>query len=254
MIRRTLGLMAVGGGLVLVAACGDDEPTVKYPSADSFCTAKAAEECKVVAKECAVGEDKCKSTRKDVCMTGVGGATGEGRTYRPENAEACIGKTTVVYADRTIDPVKEAAFKEACERVLTGSKKKNEACTNEFDCEGTLVCDTDKKLCAVKVEKKLDDPCNNPGDICGKGLYCQARGAVKFCTAKNKLGETCNEVDAPCEESIRCNATTCIAKNGTGEACDSNNECVSDFCNADKKCGARTYASETGTCKDFGGN
>lgn len=253
MIRRALGLMAFGGGLILVAACGDDEPTAKYPSPDSFCAAKAAEECKVVAAACAVADDTCRSTRTSACQAAAGAATSQGRTYRAENAEACIARTTAVYADRVIDPAKEEAFVEACERVFTGTKKKNEACSNEYDCEGTLVCDLDKKLCSVKVEKKLDEPCNNPGDICGKNLYCQARGAVKFCTAKNKLGETCNEVDAPCEDNIRCNATTCIAKNGAGEACDSNNECVSGFCDGDKKCRARTYASETGTCKDFGG-
>lgn len=253
MIRRALGLMAFGAGLVVVAACGDDEPTAKYPTADSFCAAKAAEECKAVAAACAVADDKCKTTRTAACNAIAGGATGEGRTYRPENAENCIAKTTIVYADRVIDPAKEEAFVEACGRVFTGTKQRNEACANEFDCEGSLVCDLDKKLCSVKVEKGADEPCNNPGDICGKNLYCQARGAVKFCTPKNKLGETCNETDAPCEDEIRCNATTCIRKNNAGEACDSNNECLSNFCDADRKCRARTYASETGTCKDFGG-
>jgi hypothetical protein len=246
--------MAVGGGLVVVAACGgDDAPTAKYPSADSFCAAKAAEECKVVAGDCAVPDDKCKSTRTATCNAAAGDATGQGRTYRSENAEACITKTTAVYADRTIDPAKQEAFIEACDRVFTGTKKKNEPCENKFDCEGSLTCDLDKKVCADKVDRKAEDPCNNPGDICGKGLYCAQRGTLKVCTPKHKLGETCNETDSPCEESIRCNATTCIAKNGTGEPCDSNNECVSNFCNAEKRCGARKYASETGSCKDFGG-
>lgn len=253
MIRRALGLMAFGCGLVVVAACGDDTPAEKYPTADSFCAAKAAEECKAVGAACAVPDDKCKATRAGACNGTAGGATGQGRSYRPENAESCIAKTTIVYADRVIDPVKEEAFVEACERVFMGTKKKNEACSNAYDCEGSLVCDLDKKLCAVKAEKKADEPCNNPGDICGKGLYCQARGAVKFCTPKNKLGDTCNETDAPCDEGLRCNTTTCVAKTGVGEGCDANTECLSGFCDADKKCRARSYATETGTCKDFGG-
>lgn len=252
-MRRALGLVAFGGAFVVMGACGDDTPAAKYPTADSFCAAKAAEECKAVAAACAVPNDKCKSTRTAACNSAAGAATAQARTYRADNAEACIARTTLVYADRVIDPVKERTFIEACERVFTGSKKKNEACANEYDCEGALVCDLDKKLCSVKVEKKAEEPCNNPGDICAKGLYCQARGSVKFCTPKNKLGETCNETDAPCEESIRCNGSTCIAKNGAGEACDTNNECLSDFCDADKKCRARTYASETGSCQDFGG-
>jgi len=253
MIRRSLGLLAFGAGLVVVAACGDDDPPAKYPTADSFCAAKAAEECKAVAGACAVPDDKCKSTRTAACNAAAGAAVSQGRTYRPENAEACIASTTRVYADRVIDAAKEEAFKEACERVFTGNKKQSEPCSNEYDCEGTLVCDLDKKFCAVKVEKKADEPCNNPGDICGKNLYCQARGTVKFCTPKGKLGATCNETDSPCEDEIRCNATTCIPKNGSGEPCDTDNECLSNFCDADKKCRARAYASETGTCKDFGG-
>ncbi len=253
MIRRALGLFAFGAGLVVVAACGDDTPTAKYPTVDSFCAAKAAEECKAVAAACAVPDDTCKGARVGACQAAAGAATSQGRTYHHENAESCIARTTIVYADRVIDAVKEEAFVEACEHVFSGSKKKNEACTNAYDCEGTLVCDLDKKLCSVKVEKKNDEPCNNPGDICAKNLYCQQRGSVKFCTPKNKLGETCDATDAPCEEGIRCSATACVAKNAAGAACDTNDECVSNFCDADKKCRARTYASETGTCKDFGG-
>lgn len=237
----------------MATACGEDEPAAKFPSSDSFCAAKAAEECKAVAGACAVHDDTCKSTRTAACNAAAGAATGQGRTYRSENAEACIARTTAVYADRVIDPAKEKAFIDACERVFTGSKKKNEACSNEYDCEGTFVCDLDKKLCSTKVDKKLDDPCNNPGDICGEGLYCQARDAVKFCAAKGKLGEACDEASAPCEDTARCNASTCIPRNSAGDACATNNECVSGFCDADKKCRARTYASETGTCKDFGG-
>jgi len=253
MIRRALGRMALGGGIILVAACGDDEPTAKYPTADAFCAAKAAEECKEVAAACAVPDSTCKSTRAGACQAAAGAATSQGRSYRPDAAELCIARTAAVYADRVIDASKEELFIEACERVFSGTKKRNEACSNKYDCEGALVCDLDKKICSVKVDKQLDDPCGNPGDICGKDLYCQARGEVKFCTPKNKSGETCNEVEAPCEDGLRCNGMTCIAKKPAGDSCDNNNGCVSGFCDADKKCRARTYASESGTCKDFGG-
>ena len=209
--------------------------------------------CKAVGAACSVTDDKCKDSRKSACLSATGAAAGQGRTYRPANAEACITKTTDVYKDRVIDAVKEAAFKVACDRVFTGTKKKSEACTNEYDCEGTLVCDTDKGFCADKVEKKDNDPCNNPGDICGKGLYCQQRGTTKFCTPKNKLGDSCNLKDAPCLEDLRCNATSCVALQAAGQPCDTSDECSTGFCNTDRKCQAKQYASETGTCKDFGG-
>jgi hypothetical protein len=254
MIGRALGLTILGGGLVVITACGGDEaPAAKYPTADSFCAAKAAEECKAVAAACVIAEARCKDVRAAACNSAAGVATSQGRTYRSESAESCIAKTTAVYTDRVIDGAKEAAFSEACARVFTGSKKKNEECSNEYDCEGTLACDLDKKLCSVKVEKKADEPCNNPGDICGKGLYCQPRGTVKFCTPKNKLGDSCRIPEAPCAEDLRCNGTSCVALQGPAQPCDTNDECTTRFCNTDRKCQARQYASETGTCKDFGG-
>lgn len=252
MIRRALGLMAFGGGLVLIA-CGDDDEGPKYPSADSFCVAKAAEECKAVAAVCTVSEDTCKNARKSACMTATGVATGQGRTYTAGNADACIAKTAEVYKDRVIDAAKEESFKLACERVFAGAKKKSDACSNEFDCAGSLVCDLDKGFCADQVDKKENDPCNNPGDICGKGFYCQQRGTSKFCSPKNKVGDSCNVKEAPCLEDLRCNGTSCVALQKAGDPCDTNEECTTSFCNGERKCQARQYASETGTCKDFGG-
>src|SRR5688572_9140106 len=147
MIRKALGLLAFGGAFVVVA-CGDDPPPDKYPSTDAFCTAKAAEECKAAAALCSVTEDTCKARRTQACTAAAGTAIGQGRVYRPANAEACLSKTTAVYADRVIDPTKEDAFTESCARVFVGSKKKSEACANLYDCEGSLTCDVQKGFCA----------------------------------------------------------------------------------------------------------
>ena len=252
MIRSTLGLMVFAGGLLVIAACGDDTPAEKYPTADVFCGVKAAEECDAVAAACTVSDDTCKTARKSACNAAAGVATGQGRTYRSANAQACIDKTMALYADRVLDADKEEAFREACERVFTGTKKKSDPCTNAYDCEGSLVCDLDKGFCADKVTKKLKDPCNNPGDICDDGLFCQAQGASKFCAPKNALGAPCN-VDSPCADDLQCNGTTCVALQDAGQPCEADSACKTRFCNPDRKCQARQYASETGTCKDFGG-
>lgn len=257
MIRRALGLIVVGGVLVLVA-CSDDATPEKYPTADSFCTAKATEECKVAAGPCAVPEATCQQKRKDACNTGLAAtATGQGRTYKSANAENCIAKTTAVYADRTIDPAKETAYIEACEKVFAGLKKVNEACSNLYECEGDLLCDLDKKVCATKKVTGNEAPCNNPGDICDKGLYCQQKGALKFCTKKNAVGETCRtDGSAPCLEELRCNGSSCVAKQPAGELCDTNDECTTGLCDTTttpRKCRAKQYASENGSCSDFGG-
>ncbi len=251
MIRKALGLMGLVGGIALIA-CGDDEPEAKYPNAESFCTAKAAEECKVASPACAITEAVCNAKRKDVCLTASGVATGQGRAYDSSKAEACIAKTTEVYADRTINPTKEEAFSEACARVFTGTRKQNESCTNAFECEASLVCDLEKGgVCATEVEKTENQPCANPGETCAKGFFCQNRGNLRVCTAKLKLDQPCS-VEAPCEESLRC-VNTCVGKIPTGDPCDTNEACASGQCTAERKCGARTLPSETGSCRDFGG-
>lgn len=257
MMRRALGVTVLGAGLVaLIAACSsDDTPAAKYPTADSFCAAKADAECKAVAPVCVVNVDTCNTARKQACMTAASSSTQQGLSYKPENAEDCIAKTTAVYADRVIDPAKEKAYDQACGIVFSGNKQKNEACANLYECAGGLTCDLDKKVCATKTDRALNDPCNNPGDICGTNLYCAGTGN-KVCTAKAKLGETCRDGDGgiPCTDDLRCNGTSCVALEGAAEPCNVNADCSTGFCNSEKKCAAKQYASETGTCKDFGGS
>jgi hypothetical protein len=236
-----------------VAACSSDEAPAKYPTTDSFCQAKAGEECEAVAPVCVVSADACKNARTQACINDASSRIGQGLTYRAENAEACITKTTAVYVDRVIDPAKEKAFDEACARVFTGNKLRNEACSSPYECAGNLTCDLDKKVCALKVDKAQSDPCNNPGDICGTNLYCATQGSLKVCTPKAKLGETCSIGEIPCTDDLRCNGTSCVALQGAAAPCDTSDECTTHFCNADKKCAAKQYASEHGTCKDFGG-
>jgi hypothetical protein len=250
-MRNVLSIAASFFGLV-VFACGDDDPGEKYSSADAFCSAKAAEECKAVSAVCAVSDTVCTTRRTDACKTAANAAIAQGRAYRAANAEACINATAAVYADRVINPTKEETFEEACERVFTGSKKASEACSNLYDCEGSLTCDLDKKFCAAEVTRMADQPCNNPGDICATGLYCQDRGGSKFCGAKKNKDEACGAA-GPCLEAFRC-VNVCVDKVAPGGFCDTNDECTTGLCNAEKRCAARQYPSETGSCKDFGGS
>jgi hypothetical protein len=252
MIKKALGLMLVGGGVALFA-CADDEATAKFASADSFCAAKAVEECKDAHQACAVTADACKAKRTEVCKAAAILATNQGRTFSSSKAEVCVTKTTDVYRDRTIDPLKEKSFIEACQRAFVGAKGKSTSCGNSYECTGDLVCDIDKgAVCAEKVDKKKDDPCNNPGDTCAEGLYCQSRSTGRFCSEKNKLDAQCGAA-APCTDELRCAIGKCIAKAAAGESCQGNEDCATRYCNPEGKCGARLYPSETGSCKDFGG-
>jgi hypothetical protein len=253
-MRSLFGLAAVAGAIVLLA-CGDDPPAAKYPSSDSFCAAKAAEECKAVGAICRVSDQVCTSARTEACKAAGAAAVGQGRAYDPTKAEQCIAKTTEVYKPRVIDPATETAFREACERVFAGSKKLSQPCSSLYDCEGTLVCDLEKgSVCASKVDKKKDEPCNNPGDTCGEDLFCQQQpgGSVRFCKERIKLGESCKLPELPCQDDLRC-TTTCVPKVVSGQPCDTNDQCVTGLCAPDRKCSVREYPTETGTCKDFGG-
>lgn len=257
MIRKALGLLMMTTTVTFFAvACGgsDDEATAKYPSADSFCTARAAEECKAISGTCAgLTDEACNRTRKATCDGEASAATSAGRTYTAGKAEECLTKTTAAFSSRVVDPVKENAYIDSCGRVFTGTKGKGTECSNTFDCSGTLVCDLDKKLCADKREVKENDGCANPGEICADGLYC-AQGAARLCKPRKKLGESCKLIEPiePCIETLRCDGTQCRELQGAGLACDSNAHCQSGFC-LNKSCAARQYPSATGTCKDFGG-
>jgi hypothetical protein len=246
-------LLAVSfAGGVFVVACSTEATPDKYPTVDSFCAAKADAECAQVAAACGVTSDACKLRRTQACKDAAAAAVG--RNYTPSLAEDCITKTTAVYQDRVIDPVKEQAFDDACNRVFAGTKNKSDPCTGLYDCSGTLTCDTDKGFCADKTEKNLNDGCNNPGEVCAKGLFCQLRGTTRFCTAKKNQGEAC-AADSPCAETLRC-VNTCVPKAAAGEACNTNDDCATGACDTstatNKKCIAKQYASETGSCKDFG--
>lgn len=245
---RTLGFLSFAGAVTLIA-CGDDEVTEKYPSADSFCAGKADAECKAAAAVCGVTVDICKADRTSVCQSAASAATGQGGTYRPQNAEKCINDTTALYQSKVVDLVKEKEVDETCARVFAGTKKKGEGCTAAFQCEGTLICD--RGFCSDKSPKALDEPCNNPGDTCATGTYCGPRGGSSFCNKKNDVGDICNDT-TPCLETLRC-VNQCQTKLGAGQPCDKAEDCDTGFCGSDKKCAAKLVPGTNG-CADFGGS
>lgn len=250
MIRSTLkGFCFLGlAGAFALIACGDDEVTEKYPSADSFCSGKADAECKAGAEVCGATADACKAKRTSVCQAAASAATGRGGVYRPQNAEKCINDTTALYASKVVDLAKEKEVDETCSRVFSGSKKKSENCTTSNECEGTLICD--RNLCAEKVAKALDEACNNPGDTCGTGTYCGPRGGSNFCNKKNEVGDICGDT-TPCLENLRCVPPDgCKERLGAGEVCDKPTDCTTGFCGTDKKCAARLVPGDNG-CADF---
>lgn len=255
MLRSSLGTLLIG--LVVLTACSsDDEPAAKYPSVDSFCQAKAEQECQV-ATSCAAKVETCTSGRKTLCLDAAGAAQSGPRTYAAKQAETCVNKTKELYAKKgtaiTPDDVKK--LNEVCDDVFAGARKEREPCTSSAECSGDLICD--KTVCAKKVQKNKGDFCGNPGEVCATGSYCsQGSGGALQCIGKKDKGEACDE-KAPCLEALRCNAT-CQDRFGSGETCNpAADECgtAAPYCDPSigNKCGpgliAAPGAAACGECK-----
>jgi hypothetical protein len=250
-IRSLLTLIACGGVVALVA-CSSAEPD-KFGSSEAYCTARAETECKNLAKKCGATEEACKAKRVSTCNNASAAAANQGRSYRPNAVQDCLDKIDAVYKDGansvTPDGEKEAAA--VCERVFGGSKKERETCAQTYECDGALICDG---VCITKETVGKGSGCANAGQVCDKGLYCQATGSKKFCVDKNKENDACG-VDNPCIETLRC-VNRCIPKVSVGQPCDTDDECgdAAPFCDLSstpKKCRPK-YESTSSACKEFG--
>jgi len=250
--RNLLTLVAFGGIVALVACSTDDEPD-KFASSDSFCSQKADAECKNLSgpANCASG-DACKAARISACTTLANAAAAQGRAYRPNAAQACIDKVEEVYKEKVITAEGELAVTKICERVYGGAKKDKETCANTFECEASLIC---AGVCRAEKAVALGEGCGNAGETCATGTYCQQRGGNKFCVARNALDASCNKVEAPCVEDLRC-VTRCVAKVTVGNPCDADEDCANDapYCEPNgKKCRPK-YQAGTTACKAYGSN
>jgi len=241
--------------LAAVWACSASEEDGGLGSVDQFCKAKADAEC-VVAAKCAATTDACLADRQAACTSGATAAQSGGRTYTSGRAQACVDKTKEIYDRGTASPADLKALEEACERVFQGSIEQNKACSTDYNCKDSLICD--KGFCATKVEKKTGEPCANPGDLCEAGSYCTSNGSLMVCTSKKGAGEVCNDAISPCSEEYRCNGT-CVARYNAGETCDSNkDECAASapYCDPTiSKCTAGVgFSAGAPICKDYGAN
>jgi hypothetical protein len=252
--RNILTLIALGG---LALACSSSAAD-KFGSSDQFCTAKAEAECNNLAKPCGASVDACKSKRAASCNTAAAAAAGQGRSYRPNAAQDCIDKVNSVYANSAgnVTPDGDASVVTVCERVFGGSKAERDPCANTFECSGALICDS---VCAVQETVGLNGGCANAGQVCDKGLYCQASGGTgkRFCVAKNKLNDSCGATN-PCSEAFRCLTGSCVDRVTVGNPCDADSDCAAEapFCDlttTPKKCRPK-YQAGTSACKEYGSN
>jgi len=253
-MAKWLGLL--GAGVVLAAGaasaigCSSSE-TDKYPSVDSFCAARAQEECKA-ADECGTQVAVCLSQRKASCTSSPAATS---RPYHSGNAQGCIDKTHDTYAKDTITPDDLAALQTECDKVFQGSATSLGRCDTTQDCSGDLVCD--KSVCAKRVEKNPGDFCGNPGEVCGGESYCATTAGALQCVPRKALNEVCDAKIAPCQTTLRCNGS-CQARAESGQACATDDDCAADapYCdpaNGNKCDKGLRFGPGLTACKDYGG-
>jgi hypothetical protein len=250
MTRNLLTLITLSGVVALVACSSvEDDP---LGSSASFCDQKAAAECTALGgnDHCGATEAVCTEKRKNLCNAAASTATSQGRNYRAGSAQECLDKINEAFSAKVITADSDLEVAKVCERVYGGSKAENAACAQTFECEGSLICD--RNICVPDTTVALKGQCNNAGQVCEKGTYCQAQGGTKFCVEKNKMGDTCS-ADAPCLESLLCDKT-CKPKVAVGEACANDGECAPEAPYCDTilhKCRPK-YQAGTAACKEYG--
>jgi hypothetical protein len=228
-MRNWLGVViAVGLGGVLSVACSSSSSD-KYGSSDSFCSAKAVEECQIAAA-CAVDAAACKTKRAALCNQHATDVASSGRKYTSGNAQACIDKMHKLYSTQTITPSALADATDTCERVFSGTVANNAACKTSYDCASTSsICD--KGLCGTKTTKNVGDGCANAGEVCGGDSYC-SKTTPNVCLAKKASGQPC-DADNPCSTTaaLRCD-NTCKDAYPAGHVCATDADCATaaPFC------------------------
>lgn len=248
-IRNVLIAIACSG---FFAACSTTEED-PYGSTDSYCAAKAEAECTNVAKRCGAAIDACKQRRTSICNTAASSAINQGRSYQANAVQDCIDSINDTYRNGANDVTVEGEAETAkiCERVFSGSKKESIPCTNTFECASSLICD--KGVCIREEKVSGTGQCNNAGQVCETGSFCQPQGATRFCAPKKSIGEDCS-ADVPCNETLRCVSTRCMARVTVGNPCDNDDQCAPEapYCDAStKKCRPK-YESTSAACRDYG--
>jgi hypothetical protein len=237
--KWAFALAALGGGVALVVAAGcgssSDDP---YPDVQKFCVAKANAECKVAANVCDLTISDCLTAREAACNTDATQAQSEGRTYNSGLVPTCLNAVTTAYGDNdgNVTAQDYLNLTKQCERVFAGSAKADQACSNDYDCTGSLICDPIRKACGPSTTVQGGQPCNNPGDICASNFYCgqdTAPGAVAglfTCLASPPTGGACSATIL-CGAGDYCATDVCSPELTSGESCSADDQCPSgDIC------------------------
>jgi hypothetical protein len=194
----------------------------------------------LISASCAITQATCVSYQAQRCNAYAATATAGGvRVFTPGNVNNCLNKVKSAYGNGTtvVSPTQMTDIDRACNYVWQGKiAQLTPSCTTDYDCagatDGSIICDADQALCAPKKTVSGTAQCNDVGDVCSQDYYCaHPTAGVSVCTAEAKAGAACT--GTPCDHNSRCANGVCAALAQSGEACNSNTDCVSTapYCN-----------------------
>ncbi len=241
--------------VLAVAGCGSGGVPI---TPTQFCNEFAQAVCDAVASACLVTHTACTSVQVTQCTANQVRAAAAGRDFLPPNAEACLSKVRDVYGKLNqgavaLQAADVLAMDSTCSDTYRGSEVAFGPCSIDQDCVDGLICD--KGFCGTSTTKAAGAQCANVGETCPQGFYCGATtSGVLVCEAKLGVQAACDDAN-PCLEDLRCAGGVCAEQLGVGEACTSNQDCSTGFCEpyARKCANDIRFANGSAACLALGG-
>jgi hypothetical protein len=246
--------------LAALASCGNDPSPI---TPNDYFKQRADIECAALSSACLMPEATCTAGRQTQHATEYQNAVAAFRTFVPANAEACLAKVREVYGKigagaMAITGTEYLALVAVCANVYRGASAEYQACQSDLDCNEGFICDPKGDGFGYCGTPKLVGPgagCANIGEYCPTGAYCSNGTGVWLCTAKVTTQGACTSTN-PCLEALRCSAGVCVARLDIGEACASDGDCSSGFCEpyALKCANDLRFAPGSPACTAMGGS
>jgi hypothetical protein len=237
-MRNQLIAGLAAGALGLVVACSSSSSQSTPPDSDTaaFCTDWAKAVCQL-SSICNFDPATCSAYQTGVCNDFVQQAqSSSARHYTQPGGKACIDALNSAYggSPSRIDVGKLTSLEDTCNKAFTGNVASDSACTSDYDCQSGLRCSTipgqNASVCASGNPKNAGDICS-AGDTCATNTYCApVTGAEPKCKPAATMGQPCS-AQIPCDSMSYCGPSgTCQMKAAMGEACATNADCSTGYC------------------------
>jgi hypothetical protein len=231
---RTWLFTAIAGGAfgITAAACVVSKPSPPDENEGEFCADWAKALCQIGSGNCEFDVSACQTYQLAQCTNRIGTAQTGTREYNQPNGKACIDMLNGAYGGNpsSIPASTLLAIDATCNKVVVGTQTSGGPCTADSDCSGTLICAPEvgqnQSMCVSGVTpKNLGDVCADPGDQCEGDSYCALPpSGLPKCVATAATGGLCS-TSIPCGSSDQCVSGVCTARGGTGDPCQSNDDC-----------------------------